>query len=376
MKNALEKKDSLPQEQRAFRKLRLSVTSRCNLFCQYCNPASQKNECSSFEKERSVEAIINDVKKIHNVSPLAKVRISGGEPTLRDDLPEIVRGIKELGIERVGLTTNALFLGKALEHLWHSGLGSINISLDAINPEVYQKMTGSTRPEKSLASIFEALKKAQELGMPVKLNAVICKGLNDSEILPLLDFAISHNVTLRYLELMQMGPLGKDHAKRFVSQNEILEIIRSRYEIKELGRSPSSTSAQWEIAAAASQETISAGATQDSSLNSPAPNRTQTLPGNTPPGQKPQSHRANRAPEISGQIFGIIANHSAPFCSDCDRLRLDSRGVLYGCLSDPRGVMPAQNATAEETKSLLDFAMTQKKKSFEGSQLHMKEIGG
>src|SRR5690606_19238975 len=156
---------------------------------------------------------------------------------------------------------------------------SINVSLDAIDPEVYHLM--SRRHD--LSRTLRGIEAAQRLGIEVKINSVVMKGLNDCQILPLLEYAFERKIRIRFLEIMAMGHLHDTADQHFFSQEEILSRIDTHYPAFPLPRKPSSTSNYW-----------------------------QTRDGN---------------------IFGIVANESEPFCSDCNRLRLDAYGNIYGCLS-------------------------------------------
>jgi len=160
----------------------------------------------------------------------------------------------------------------------------------------------------------------------VKLNAVILKGINDNQVIPLLEFARSKNIIIRFLEVMAMGHLHKDPWKYFFGQQQILQTIAAKYPFHALTRQTASTANYW--------------ITNDQ------------------------------------QKFGIIANESSPFCHDCNRLRIDSEGRLFGCLSSNHGI-DARNLDQGQLVQALKAALAQKQSlKFIGSELSMLQIGG
>ncbi len=301
---------------RTFRTLRLSLTSSCNLACTYCVDGDYRPAKTDV---LPATHFIQLIKEIHQISPLQTVRLTGGEPLLYKPIAELVAGLKGLGIKRISLTTNGALLERNLPALTQAGLNSINISLDAVEPEVYKKISRRNNLDQVLAGIAQAAR----TNLEVKLNATVMAGTNENQVLPLLDYARAQGVVLRYLELMNMGYL---HGQKFdlYTQEQILEQISARGSLQRLPRKKSATANYW------------------------------------------LTHQ--------GQSFGIIANHSEPFCFDCDRLRIDSKGRIYGCLSSNEGLSPAENGSMSE---LLGRALGQKQTTrFQGSTLSMIDIGG
>jgi cyclic pyranopterin phosphate synthase len=322
---------------RSFEKLRVSLINDCNFSCVYCVGdeinSTGKNTIGLFTPEFSVGKGIEKLKTddfvqlisaMHSILDLKSVRLTGGEPLLYGELIPLIKQIKALGIDDIRMTTNAYYLKGKVNDLMAAGLQAINISVDAIDPEIFARMSRNNRTER----VFDAIDEAVKSGIELKLNAVILRNLNDSQIIPLLEYSAERNIPIRYLELMKMGPIYNQQKDLFYPESEILDTIRSKYDIQELPRKHSATSRYWET--------------------------------------------------TSGVRFGIIANESTPFCHDCNRLRMDSRGYFYGCLSNANGIRLTDFINDEPkliTKLEELLAMKQAVK-FQGSILSMRNIGG
>ncbi len=312
-------------EPRTFRKLRISLTDECNLACTYCVSESQALNVQKARKPLRVEQIISIVEAIHNSNPLEKIRLTGGEPLIYPDVVPLVKGLKNLGIADIGMTTNGYYLKHLAGKLKRAGLQSVNVSLDALSPEVFKQMTRKPLLQKTLDGILAA----QRYGLEIKINSVVLKGMNEQEIVPLLKFGIENDIPVRFLELMKMGYLHHNFKQYFFSQQEMLNRIAKDFEIRKTIREKSSTARYWEV-------------------------------------------------ENKNYKFGIIANESEPFCVDCDRLRLDSHGQVFGCISAVKGInamsLIENNA---DTEALLEQAMLQKQSlRFVGSEISMRHLGG
>jgi cyclic pyranopterin phosphate synthase len=316
---------------RTFKTLRVSLTNTCNLGCVYCvdpsdtTAASLKPAVSTVlaPKALSVEELTALIGKLHERLQLDAVRLTGGEPTLYRQLLPLTEAIGRLGIPQIKMTSNGYLLAPKIEALQKAGLTSINISLDAVEPDVFFKVSR----RRNLGKILAGIDKALELGVQVKINTVIMKGLNDDQILPLLAFTKERNIAIRFLELMQMGHLYGNFEDHFFSEQAILQTIAQVYAFTPLHREPSTTAKYWQL--------------------------------------------------DDGYQFGIISNESDPFCNDCNRLRIDTYGHLYGCLSENTSVDLATSFHSEELlEQQLRKALAQKKLRFTGSKLSMLEIGG
>jgi len=305
---------------RSFRKLRISLTSGCNLACTYCVPQGNPVIKTQRQEGLSAKQFAALVEKIHRINPLDSVRLTGGEPLLYRELPYLTEAIADMGIE-VGMTTNALLLKKHIATLYQAGLRNVNISLDAADPVIFYRMTGSLKYE----DVCQGIEMALQTGILVKLNAVIIRDVNENQILPLLEYAGKKDIPVRFLELMAMGHLHSAYRDKVITEEAILKCITKSYRIFPFLRKAGATARYWQT----------------------------------------ENHIR----------FGIISNHSQPFCSDCDRLRLDSRGNIYGCISAGKGYSIVES-TSDDISDKLKSALEQKQNTFTGSTMSMQYIGG
>jgi GTP 3',8-cyclase len=264
--------------------LRLSVTERCNFRCAYCLPdgcgeAPREQPLSVAEIERLVRAFVE--------LGVWKVRLTGGEPTLRRDLSEIVRVIAGVpGVRRVGLTTNGHRLAQTAAELRDAGLSSINVSVDSLDPVRFQRITGSSRLEHIVAGVDAAV----AAGIPaVKVNAVLLDGMADDELDRFLAWTMGHPLTVRFIELMQTG----DNVEYFRRNHLPAETIRRKLEERGWRR-----------------------------LERDASDGPAVVYGH--------GGHAGRA--------GLIAPYSPGFCDACNRVRVSSSGALKLCLFGDREI--------------------------------------
>lgn len=309
---------------RTFKTLRVSLLSRCNLSCVYCTMGEDEvKENNVHQHPVSATILLQQIRQLNAVLQLDTVRLTGGEPLLYHDIIPLIEGIKEMGIPKIKLTTNGFLLERLALPLKNAGLQSVNVSLDAVEEDIFFLMS----KRNDVQRILNGIDTAASAGLQVKINAVVMKGINESQVIPLLDFAFERNIPVRFLEIMAMGYLHDNADKYLFTQQEILNTIQQKYAVEKMERSKASTANYW--------------TTQD------------------------------------GKIFGIIANESEPFCHDCNRLRLDSNGNIYGCLSSNHPIA-LNNDDGEATLiSKLQQAMAQKQSvKFTGSDLSMLHIGG
>jgi cyclic pyranopterin phosphate synthase len=263
---------------RVHNNLRISVTDRCNLRCVYCMP-----EEVTFMDRAELLTFEEIARFVRVAAPLGidKIRLTGGEPLMRRDLARLVRMLVEVpGIKDVGLTTNALLLTDQAQALYGAGLRRINVSLDTLDADRFRQLTRRDGLERTL----EGIAAAKRAGFsPIKVNAVIMRGVNDADVVPLAKHARAHGWEMRYIEYMPIGAEAWERDKVYFA-HEILDAIE-----------------------------------RDVGALSPAEDYDPRAP-------------AMDFRYADGGRVGIIASVSRPFCKSCNRLRLTSDGKLRNCL--------------------------------------------
>lgn len=267
---------------RAIQYLRVSVTDRCNLRCTYCMPVDGVPYENS-EEVLSHEEILRLVTVLARHG-LRKVRITGGEPLVRKDVVPLVRDLAALPqITDLGLTTNAVLLERHAQALWDAGLRRLNISLDTLRPDRFAQIARFAK----FAETKAGLDAATRLGFsPIKLNMVVMRGVNDDEVCEMAALSLDHPYEIRFLEYMPIGQVTPWQWKaQYVSNDEVLDALRTRYDLIPVETAASSTSRVFQI------------------------------------------------PGARGRV-GVINPISHKFCDGCNRLRLTANGALVPCLSD------------------------------------------
>jgi cyclic pyranopterin phosphate synthase len=211
-----------------------------------------------------------------------KIRLTGGEPLVRQNLDRLVKKLSVIkGVEDLCLTTNGALLAEKVQALRDAGLRRINVSVDSLDPDKFRRMTKRGDLDRVLEGIFAAQKEGLR---PIKLNAVIERGVNDDDILPLVEFSREHGFGIRFIEYMDVGNSNNWTSAKLVSKKEIIDIINARYPLKEVGRANGSApSVDYEFA------------------------------------------------DGIGDI-GVIASVTEPFCSSCTRVRVTADGKIVTCL--------------------------------------------
>lgn len=261
---------------REFRYLRLSVTDVCNFRCTYCLPNGFQ-KCKTTTELSLLE--ISRLLKAFSALSFKKIRLTGGEPTLRNDLPEIISEATRNGAT-VGLTTNGYRLSEKIESYKDAGLSLLNLSLDSTSAEKFKLITGKNE----FANIQQGLEKALELGIKkIKLNTVLLKGINDQDLASFLDYVKKKPITLRFIELMQTGQNRDFFAKYHVRSNVFIKNLEEK---------------GW-----------------------------QEVPRTSDAGPAIEYFHE----DFNGRI-GFISPYSNNFCSQCNRLRVSARGDLRLCL--------------------------------------------
>ena len=268
---------------RPLRDLRVSVTDRCNFRCRYCMPRERFGKEHNFLPKSEILSYEEIQKFVLACKPLGlrKVRITGGEPLLRKDLPKLVRYISDLGIE-VALTTNGSFLKREAARLAEAGLDRVTISLDAVDQELHSRITDSNV---TVIDIIDGIHEAISRGLgPVKVNCVVQRGVNESQITKLVRQFRGTGAIVRFIEFMDVGGTNGWTRGQVVPTSEILEFLSDEFDLVPLMRdSPSDVASRW-------------------------------------------GHS-----DGSGEV-GFISSVSQPFCGDCVRARLSSNGKLFTCL--------------------------------------------
>lgn len=255
--------------------LRVSVTDRCNLRCAYCMP-DRPFEWIEHNKILSFENIFSFV-KIAIDNGIEKIRITGGEPLVRKGVENFVGLISKYAPNiDLAMTSNGVLLAQKAEILKQNGLKRVNISLDTLKPEIFEKIS----KRNLLDEVLKGIDKAVEVGFKVKLNCVVVRGINENEISEILNFGISKNAEVRFIEFMQNSHALD--AVKCIGANEILEILYRDFKISPLKKDPHSPSSLF---------------------------------------------LAN-----DKYRFGIISPHGEEFCKSCNRIRLSAEGLLIPCL--------------------------------------------
>ena len=265
---------------RRFNYLRLSVTDACNFRCNYCLPDGYQKPCSDIEKPLTVDEIRSLVKAF-SLNGTSKVRITGGEPSLRKDLPEIIRACKSIdGIETVAMTTNGYRLTRQLDSYIDAGLDQINISADSLRPETFQLITGQDKLHEVLNSIDLAIARGLKT---VKLNAVLLREYNAEELSHFFNFVKDRPVTVRFIELMETGDNGEFFNQQHLKGLDIQKQLENSGWVPRLRGTNAGPAIEY-------------------------------------------AH-----PDYQGGI-GLIMPYSKDFCQSCNRLRVSSEGNLHLCL--------------------------------------------
>ncbi len=275
--------------------IRVSVTKQCNFRCQYCMPTTPLN----FFDDEELLPLDNVLEflKIAIDEGVKKIRITGGEPLLRKGLDEFIAKLHAYNKEvALVLSTNGFLLKKMANDLKNAGLSRVNVSLDSLKSDRVLKISQKDALKNALEGIEESLK----VGLKLKLNTVVMKGVNDDEILELLEYAKNKHIQIRYIEFME-----NTHAKSLVKglrEREILDLIAQKYQIIEV--------------------------------------------------EKPKQGSSKIYTLENGYQFGIIAPHSDDFCQSCNRIRLASDGKICPCLYYQDAIDAKEAIINKDTKNI------------------------
>ncbi len=270
--------------------LRISLLDRCNFRCPYCMPATEYHADYQFLKKQQ-RLTHDEILKIAGVAAnlgVRKLRLTGGEPLLDKKITSLVSGLAGLpNINDLALTTNGMLLAPVARQLADAGLHRVTISLDSIDEQVFRRMSGNRG---DLQQVLRGIEAASEAGLaPLKINAVIQRGVNDHTVLPLLEYFRGSGHIVRLIEFMDVGNRNGWRMNQVVPSAELLNIIQDKWPLNVVG---------------------------------------QNYPGEV----------ARRYTYADGQgEIGFISSMTKPFCGSCNRARLSADGVLYTCLFATNG---------------------------------------
>ena len=272
--------------------LRISLTDRCNFRCGYCMPKEIFGKDYHFLPKKELLSF-KEIKLLSNAFVnlgVEKLRLTGGEPLLRKNIAELIYDLKKLKTLKgenveVTLTTNGFLLQQFASSLKKSGLDRITISLDALDENIFQQMIDRKYSPKIVLSGIDA---AISEGLAVKVNMVVKKGVNHTQIIPMADYFRTRNIQLRFIEFMDVGNSNQWDSKHVLPSGEIVKLLNRKFGVAKVGRKTASEVAEvWSYS--------------------------------------------------GGGTFGTISSVSKPFCKYCSRARLSSDGLLYTCLFSSSG---------------------------------------
>lgn len=283
-------KELIDSHGRKIRKLRLSLTDKCNLRCHYCMPVD-----ATFMDEKSYltpPEYFEIVKDLYQYG-LEELRLTGGEPLMRKSFREIVELIAQVPLKKIGMTTNGIFLDKYLDVLKDNRVHHLNISLDSLNPQNFKKITHGDH----LNRILRNIELAQKLNFNIKLNVVAMRGVNDHELMDFAAYSAKTGLEVRFLEIMRIGYAMNSQDDQYITAKEMIGRLQQNFELKPIVKEIDSTSFNY-------------------LLN-------------------------------NGARIGFIASESQAFCGHCSRWRLSADGIMRACLLKDDGLTIKDKTNSE-----------------------------
>ncbi len=327
---------------RPLRDLRLSVTDRCNLRCTYCMPREVFGPDHIFLPKELILSYEEMTRLVSAISTLGvkKIRLTGGEPLLRKDLPRLISMLRaELPEDiELAMTTNGILLPRYATQLAEAGLDRVTVSLDSLDDEIFRAMSDT---DISVNQVLEGITAAKQAGLGLKVNCVVKKGVNEEQIIPMAEYFRDSEITLRFIEYMDVGNSNDWSLEEVFTASRMIEMISSQYPIE------------------------------------PVKN---AIPG--------QVAKRWRYLDGTGEI-GFITSVSEPFCGDCCRARLSVDGHLFTCLFSAKGsdlMTPLRDGLDETALSKLvadiwngrddRYSELRKKVNLDQPKVEMSYIGG
>ena len=268
------------QHGRTIRKLRVALLDACNFRCFYCMPL--RAQFMPQDALLSVDRMATICRALVDYG-ISEIRLTGGEPTMRQEFREVVMQLSALPIQKLAMTTNGLLLGQHLEFLRDTRCVHLNVSLDSLQEDKFHRITRT----RAFAQVMNAIERASDFGFHLKINVVLMRGHNDDEIMDFVHFSAATGIEVRFLEVMRIGQV-KDQSRLLVSAAEAIERMESQVGLRPMVMAPDSTSFNFLT--------------------------------------------------DSGAQIGFIASETRPFCGGCSRWRLSANGFLRACLMSKAGV--------------------------------------
>lgn len=256
--------------------LRISVTERCNLRCTYCMP--EEGIPLTPDDDLPLVDELMEIVSVFQEMGIDKIRLTGGEPLARKELPEILDRLFDMGLRDLNITTNGVLLDRYIEKFLEVGLRSVNVSLDTLDPEKYEAITRRNRFDKVMQNIHAGM----DAGLQLKINTVLMKDFNEDEIRPMLEWSKTTPVDVRFIEFMPFSGNNWE-VDKLVTYEEVLEEAQKHYSIEKL---------------------------------------------------EDGEHDTSKSFRVKGGkgTFSVISSMTKPFCGTCNRLRLTADGKLKNCL--------------------------------------------
>lgn len=291
--------------------LRISITERCNLRCTYCMP-EEGIPLTPEDRLPSVDELM-EIVSVFKEMGVDKIRLTGGEPMARKELPEILDRLCEMGFRDLNITTNGVFLDRFIDKFKGVGLTSINVSLDTLDPEKFATVTRRDRFDKVMMNI----KKGMDEGLRIKINTVLLKDFNEDEIKPMLEWSKTTSIHVRFIEFMPFN--GNNwNTKKLVTYQDVLDEARKYFTIEKLKDGKNSTSKSFRV-------------------------------------------------EGGKGTFAVISSMTEPFCETCNRLRLTADGKLKNCLfSNQEADLLTALRKGHNLKELIRLSVRSKKEAHAG----------